>query len=67
MNEERNRVVALDIGTSKVVALVGELDADGCLEIIGIGSHKSTGLRKAWWWILNLPCNRFNALSRKQN
>jgi len=46
MNEERNRVVALDIGTSKVVALVGELDADGCLEIIGIGSHKSTGLRK---------------------
>lgn len=41
-----NLIVGLDIGTSKVVALVGELDADGCLEIIGIGSHKSTGLKK---------------------
>lgn len=41
-----NMIVGLDIGTSKVVALVGELDADGCLEIIGIGTHKSTGLKK---------------------
>lgn len=46
MNGDKNRVVALDIGTSKVVALVGEINADGELEIIGIGSHKSTGLRK---------------------
>lgn len=46
MNADRSRVVGLDIGTSKVVALVGEVDADGNLEIIGIGTHKSTGLRK---------------------
>ena len=46
MNGDQNRVVALDIGTSKVVALVGEVNADGQLEIVGIGSHKSTGLRK---------------------
>ncbi|HNL92733.1 MAG TPA: cell division FtsA domain-containing protein, partial [Pseudomonadales bacterium] len=46
MNGDKNRVVALDIGTSKVVALVGEINADGGLEIIGFGSHKSTGLRK---------------------
>lgn len=46
MSGEKNRIVALDIGTSKVVALVGELDAEGTLEIIGIGSHKSTGLRR---------------------
>ncbi|MEZ5435794.1 MAG: cell division protein FtsA [Pseudomonadales bacterium] len=46
MNGDQNRIVALDIGTSKVVALVGEVNADGQLEIIGFGSHKSTGLRK---------------------
>lgn len=46
MSADRSRVVGLDIGTSKVVALVGEVDADGNLEIIGIGTHKSTGLRK---------------------
>lgn len=46
MSADKNRIVGLDIGTSKVVALVGELDADGNLEIIGIGSHKSAGLKK---------------------
>ncbi|HSC74986.1 MAG TPA: cell division protein FtsA [Pseudomonadales bacterium] len=46
MSADRNRIVGLDIGTSKVVALVGEVDVDGNLEIIGIGTHKSTGLRK---------------------
>jgi cell division protein FtsA len=40
------RIVALDIGTSKVAALVGELDPEGGLEIIGIGSHPSRGLKK---------------------
>lgn len=39
-------IVGLDIGTSKVVALVGEIGADGMLEIVGIGSHPSRGLKK---------------------
>ena len=39
-------VVGLDIGTSKVVALVGEVAADGKLEIVGIGTHPSRGLKK---------------------
>jgi len=43
---ERNLVVGLDIGTSKVVAIVGEIKSDGALEIIGIGSHPSRGLKK---------------------
>ena len=43
---DRNLLVGLDIGTSKVVAIVGELKADGQLEIIGIGSHPSRGLKK---------------------
>ena len=46
MSTDRSRIVGLDVGTSKVVALVGDVDADGNLEIIGIGTHKSTGLRK---------------------
>ena len=43
---ERNLLVGLDIGTSKVVAIVGELQSDGSVEIIGIGSNSSRGLKK---------------------
>ncbi len=39
-------IVGLDIGTSKVVAIVGEVTPEGELEIIGIGSHVSRGLKK---------------------
>lgn len=39
-------IVGLDIGTSKVVALVGEVTADGQLEVVGIGTHPSRGLKK---------------------
>ncbi|NOU20327.1 MAG: cell division protein FtsA [Methyloglobulus sp.] len=43
---ERNLIVGLDIGTSKVAAIVGELSSDGTLEVIGIGSTVSRGLKK---------------------
>jgi len=39
-------IVGLDIGTSKVVAIVGEISADDGIDIIGIGSHPSKGLKK---------------------
>jgi cell division protein FtsA len=39
-------IVGLDIGTSKVVAIVGEVDAEGRIEIVGIGSHPSKGMKK---------------------
>lgn len=42
----RDTIVGLDIGTSKVVAIVGELTGEGTLEVIGIGSHPSRGLKK---------------------
>jgi len=45
-NDNGNLIVGLDIGTSKVVAIVGEMNNSGELEIIGIGSHRSTGLKK---------------------
>ncbi len=43
---ERNLLVGLDIGTSKVVAIVGEMTPDGAIEVVGIGSHPSRGLKK---------------------
>ncbi|WP_067863569.1 cell division protein FtsA [Neptuniibacter marinus] len=41
-----NMIVALDIGTSKVVCLVGEVNVDSTIDIVGIGSHPSKGLKK---------------------
>ncbi len=38
--------MGLDIGTSKVVAIVGELSSEDGLEIIGVGSHNSRGLKR---------------------
>jgi len=43
---DRSLIVGLDIGTSKVVALVGEIDQDGAVEVVGLGSHPSRGLKK---------------------
>ena len=39
-------IVGLDIGTSKIVAIVGELSPEGELSVVGIGSHSSSGLKK---------------------
>ena len=43
---ERNLIVGLDIGTSKVAAVVGEITSDGGIEVIGIGEAPSRGLKK---------------------
>ena len=43
---DKGMIVGLDIGTSKVVAIVGEVNDEGEIEIIGIGSHPSRGLKK---------------------
>ena len=39
-------IVGLDIGTSKVVAIVGEVNSDGVIKVVGVGSHISRGLKK---------------------
>ena len=41
---EKKLLVGLDIGTSKVVAIVGEVSSENEVEVIGIGSHPSRGL-----------------------
>lgn len=42
----KDLMVGIDIGTSKVVAIVGEITSDGKINVIGIGSHPSQGLKK---------------------
>ncbi len=44
--EEKKLIIGLDIGTSKIVAIVAELQPDGLLNIIGLGQHSSKGLKK---------------------
>ena len=41
-----NLVVGLDIGTSKVLVVVVEVAPNGAMEVIGVGHHPATGLRK---------------------
>jgi cell division protein FtsA len=41
-----NMIVALDIGTSKVVCLVGEITPQGTIEIVGVGAQPSRGLKR---------------------
>ena len=43
---DKSLIVGLDIGTSKVVALVGEYTPGEPIEVIGIGSHAAHGLKR---------------------
>ena len=44
--EDKNLIVGLDIGTSKVVVIVGEVRPDGTIDVVGLGSQPSRGLKK---------------------
>src|SRR5512147_2244742 len=44
--DNKKLIVGLDIGTSKIAAIVAELKPEGGFEIIGMGSHPSRGLRR---------------------
>lgn len=39
-------IVGIDVGTSKVVALVGQINAEGTLEIVGVGMKPARGMKK---------------------
>jgi cell division protein FtsA len=43
---DKSLIVGLDVGTTKVAVLVGEVAADGKIEVIGVGSHPSRGLKR---------------------
>lgn len=42
----KDLMVGIDIGTSKVVTIVGEVTSDNSLNIVGLGSHPSQGLKR---------------------
>jgi len=44
--EAKNLIVGLDIGTSKIVTIVAEIKPEGTLEVIGVGMHESSGMKK---------------------
>lgn len=41
-----NTVVGLDIGTSKIAAIIGKIKSDGEIEVVGMGTYPSRGLKK---------------------
>lgn len=44
--QDKQLIVALDIGTSKIAALVGEVSSNNQIEIVGFGKHPSRGLKR---------------------
>src|SRR5690625_4990612 len=44
--DTKDLIVALDIGTSKVIAVVAEILPGGQFEVLGLGQHASWGMRK---------------------
>jgi len=44
--ESKNLVVGLDIGTSKIACIVAEVTPEGTLEVIGVGMHESSGMKR---------------------
>ncbi len=59
--EDKNLVIGLDIGTSKIVAIVAELQPEGTLRVIGLGQHVSRGLKKGV--VINID-STVNAIQR---
>jgi len=46
MSDPSSIIVGLEIGTSKICAVVGDVNPDGVLNIIGVGQSRSRGVRK---------------------
>lgn len=58
---KRDLIVGLDIGTSKIVAIVAELDAEGQMSVLGLGTQPSKGLRRGV--VVNIEAT-VNSISR---
>jgi cell division protein FtsA len=58
---KRDLIVGLDIGTSKIVAIVGELDGEGQLSVLGLGMQESTGIKRGM--VINIEAT-VNSISR---
>jgi cell division protein FtsA len=59
--QKRDLIVGLDIGTSKIVAIVGEIDMEGRLSVLGLGTQESTGLKRGM--VINIE-STVNSISK---
>lgn len=48
MEQQKRYISVLDIGTSKVLALIGEVQDDDKINIIGLGQAPSRACARAW-------------------
>ena len=46
MSKKNQYIVGLDIGTTKICCIIGEISHENQVDIIGLGQHPSRGLRK---------------------
>ncbi len=46
MSKKHNQIVGLDIGTTKICCIIGEVSDGNEIDVIGLGQHPSRGLRK---------------------
>lgn len=46
MSRSEEIVVGLDVGTTKICAIIGEVNSEGVVDVIGVGSAQSRGLRR---------------------
>jgi len=46
MSRSENVIVGLDVGTTKICAIMGEINQDQMVDIIGLGTSPSRGLRR---------------------
>ena len=65
--DSRDLLVGLDIGTSKVVALVAELSPDGEFNVLGLGQTSSKGLKKGVVVNIEATVSPFRRHSKKQS
>ncbi len=57
MFDDSNIIVGLEIGTSKICAVVGEQTTDGSLNIVGLGQSPRAACAKARSWTRHRPRN----------
>jgi cell division protein FtsA len=65
--EYKELIVGLDIGTSKITCVVAELKPDGRMEVVGLGSQPSSGLKKGSWSTSRPPWMPSAGSSRKSS
>ncbi|MDO9449929.1 MAG: cell division protein FtsA [Rugosibacter sp.] len=58
---KRDLIVGLDIGTSKIVAIVGEVDGEGRLSVLGMGMQESIGIKRGM--VINIEAT-VNSISK---